>query len=360
MKNLCFYFQVHQPFRLRDYHFFNIGENHDYFDEKANREIIHKVAYKCYLPANRLMLDLIRKYEGKFRISYSISGMALDQFEQYAPEVLDSFKALADTGCVEFLAETYAHSLSSLKSREEFIRQVEMHSSKIESLFGKKPTVFRNTELIYSDMIGETVSEMGFKAMLAEGADSVLDWKSPNYLYCSATNPRLKLLLKNFRLSDDIAFRFSNHSWPEWPLTVEKFVNWLNAIPAEEEILNLFMHYETFGEHQWQETGIFEFIKHLPEQALNSSAYGFVTPSEAVDIMQPVGSLSMPNPVSWADEERDLSAWLGNDLQDDAFENLYALDNMVKSLNSARIQKDWLYLQTSDHFYRSEEHTSEL
>src|ERR1017187_5975922 len=171
MKNLCFYFQVHQPFRLRDYHFFNIGENHDYFDEKANREIIHKVANKCYLPANRLMLDLIRKYEGKFRISYSISGMALDQFEQYAPEVLDSFKALADSGCVEFLAETYAHSLSSLKSREEFIRQVEMHSSKIESLFGKKPTVFRNTELIYSDMIGETVSEMGFKAMLAEGAD---------------------------------------------------------------------------------------------------------------------------------------------------------------------------------------------
>jgi len=351
MKNICFYFQVHQPMRLRNYHFFDIGQSHDYFDEQANAAIMQKVARNCYLPTNQLMLNLIKQHGGRFRISYSISGTALDQFEMYAPEVLESFKALANTGCVEFLGETYAHSLSVLKSKEEFIRQVRMHSDKIEFLFGKRPVVFRNTELIYADFISEIVADLGFKAMLAEGAAHVLHWKSPNYLYCSAANPRLKLLLKNFQLSDDIAFRFSNRGWPEWPLTAEKYINWLNDIPQEEEIINLFMDYETFGEHQWKDTGIFEFMNELPNRVLSDSQFGFITPSEAIEQMQPVATMSMPMPVSWADEERDLSAWLGNDLQDDAFDNLYKMEAKVNAINNPKLKKDWLYLQTSDHFY---------
>jgi alpha-amylase len=351
MKKICFYFQVHQPFRLRDYHFFDIGHSHNYFDDKANALILEKVARKCYLPANRILLDLIHQYNHRFKVSFSISGTALDQFERYAPEVIDSFKALADTGCVEFLAETNGHSLSVLKSREEFKKQVLQHSNKIKILFGQRPTVFRNTELIYSDAIGETVADMGYIGMLAEGAHKVLNWKSPNYLYCSATRPELRLLLKNFRLSDDIAFRFSNRDWKDWPLTSGKFVHWLNGGPKEEEIINLFMDYETFGEHQWHETGIFDFLKELPGRIFSHSDIEFTTPGIAIETMQPVGALSVETPVSWADEERDLSAWLGNDLQDDAFDTLYKLENKVKTLNNPGIQRDWLYLQTSDHFY---------
>ena len=351
MKNLCFYFQVHQPFRLRKYHFFDIGKHHDYFDDHENSTILRKVAKNCYFPANQLMLDLIRQHGGDFKITYSISGTALEQFELYMPEVIDSFRALADTGCVEFLAETYAHSLAALKSKEEFIKQVKKHSEKIEKLFGQKPKVFRNTELIYADWIGEMVASMGYKGMLAEGADHTLDWKSPNYLYYNPGNPKLKLLLKNYRLSDDIAFRFSNQSWPEWPLTSEKYVQWLNSIPAHEETVNLFMDYETFGEHQWHSTGIFDFLRALPGKVLQGSPYQFVTPSENIHLLEAVAPLSMPLPVSWADQERDLSAWLGNDLQDDAFDTLYALENKVNACNDKSIQRDWLYLQTSDHFY---------
>ncbi len=351
MKNICFYFQVHQPFRLRKYHFFDIGKRHDYFDEEANKSILQKVAYNCYFPANKVLLDVIKEYGKNFRVSFSISGVALDQFERYVPEVIDSFKALAETGSVEFLGETYAHSLASLRNKEEFIRQVNAHSDKIEKLFGQRPNIFRNTELIYSDGISDMVAEMGFEGMLAEGAAQVLNWKSPNYLYCSATSPRLKLLLKNFRLSDDIAFRFSDKNWSEYPLTADKYVHWLNSIPQNEEIVNLFMDYETFGEHQWQSTGIFDFMKELPRLVFSRSDFRFITPSQAVDILQPVAPLSMPLPVSWADAERDLSAWLGNDLQDDAFDNLYTLADKVKYCNDAEIQKQWLYLQTSDHFY---------
>jgi alpha-amylase len=310
-----------------------------------------KVAEKCYIPANNVLLDLIREYGNQFKISFSISGTALDQFELYAPEVLKSFQELAKTGCVEFLAETYSHSLSSLVSDEEFKKQVQDHSKKIEKLFGYTPTVFRNTELIYSDKIGALVSEMGFKTMLTEGANHILDWKSPNFMYCSATNPELKLLLKNYRLSDDIAFRFSQSDWNGWPLTAEKFVGWLNEIPEKDEIINLFMDYETFGEHQWKETGIFEFMRSLPHHIFSSSTYSFITPSEAASYFQPIAKLSMPNPVSWADEERDLSAWLGNDIQDDAFESLYRLEHKVKNINDDAIQLNWRYLQTSDHFY---------
>ena len=351
MKNICFYFQVHQPFRLKHFRFFDISQNQNYFDDKANHDIMRKVAEKCYLPANNLMLDLIKKYKGKFKISYSISGIALDQFELYAPDVLESFKKLAKTGCVEFLAETYAHSLASVISPEEFKRQVKQHESKIEKLFGQKPKVFRNTELVYSNHIGQMVSELGYKAMITEGADKVLTWQSPNHLYQSQTTPGLNLLLKNYKLSDDIAFRFSHKDWSEWPLTSEKFVNWLNNIQFNPEVVNLFMDYETFGEHQWEDSGIFEFMKLLPDRVLKHSEFGFVTPSEAAESLKPVNQLDIHNYISWADEERDLSAWLGNPYQDDAYESLYRLEQKVLDCTDEKIKQDWNYLQTSDHFY---------
>lgn len=350
-KTICFYFQVHQPFRLRRYRFFDIGQYHNYFDEFANRSIMRKVAEKCYLPTNNLMLWLIKEYGAQFRISYSISGTALDQMEMYAPDVLDTFRRLAETGSVEFLAETYSHSLSALKSREEFEKQVNGQRQKVKQLLGVEPTTFRNTELIYSDEIGAMVSDMGFKAMLTEGAKHILGWKSSNYLYTNAIDPKLKLLLKNFQLSDDIAFRFSNRGWGEWPLTTEKYVNWLNSIDSKEEIVNLFMDYETFGEHQWAETGIFEFMKALPGRVLSHSNFEFLTPGQAVQKHQPIAPLHVPFPISWADEERDLTAWLGNEMQDEAFNSLYELIEKVGRIDDPDIQRDWRYLQTSDHFY---------
>jgi alpha-amylase len=351
MKSICFYFQVHQPFRLRTYRFFDIGAKHDYFDEHENAFIMQRVAEKSYLPMNALLLKLIKEYGSAFKVSFSISGIALEQFQTYAPEVIKSFKKLADTGNVEFLSETYAHSLGSLKSPEEFVRQVKMQSALIEKLFGTKPTTFRNTELIYSDRIGELVADMGYKIMLTEGAKHVLGWRSPNYLYNCASRPELKLLLKNFKLSDDIAFRFSNQSWADYPLTAEKYAGWLESIDTKEEVINLFMDYETFGEHQWAETGIFEFMKALPKAILKNGKFGFNTPSELAEKLQPVGPIQVPYPISWADEERDVTAWLGNDLQDEAFGKLYALENLVKNCNNPELLKVWSYLQTSDHFY---------
>lgn len=351
MKNICFYFQVHQPMRLRPYRFFDIGSNHDYFDEKVNHEIMRKVAQKCYLPTNQLLLELIEQHQGHFRISFSISGVCLDQFELYAQDVLESFKKLARTGCVEFLAETYSHSLSALASPEEFKNQVQRQAKRIEDLFGQKPKVFRNTELIYSDYIGQLVGELGYETMLTEGADHVLGWRSPNLMYENATGNGLKLLLKNYKLSDDIAFRFGQKSWESWPLTTDKFVDWVNQTPWDQEIINLFMDYETFGEHQWEDTGIFEFMRALPSAVLGQSEFKFVTPSEASSFMKPVAKLEVPNAMSWADEERDLTAWLGNDIQDDAFESLYRLEDKVKQIDDEKIKRDWLYLQTSDHFY---------
>ncbi len=352
MKKLCFYFQVHQPMRLRYYRFFDISKNHHYYDDEANWGIMRKVADKCYLPMNNLLLNLIKEFNGQFKVSFSISGTALDQFEMYAQDVLESFKRLAETGCVEFLAETYSHSLSALVSQEEFTKQVEKQAKKIEELFGQKPKVFRNTELIYSNHIGWMVNQMGYKTMVTEGADKVLGgWQSPNYVYRNAHVPDLKLLLKNYKLSDDIAFRFSQSSWDAYPLTADKYVDWLNSISWTEEIVNLFMDYETFGEHQWKESGIFDFMYHLPRLVLSRSEFRFCTPSEAVAELDVRGALSIDNPISWADEERDLSAWLGNHIQDDAFESLYRLEDKVKRIKDAGIQKDWRYLQTSDHFY---------
>lgn len=350
MKSICFYFQVHQPFRLRNYRFFDIGRNHSYFDDIQNAWICRRVADKCYLPTNKLMLDLIKQHNGAFKISYSISGVALDQFEKYTPEVIDSFRQLAETGCVEFLAETYTHSLAALKSKQEFIDQVKIHSRKIETLFGVKPKVFRNTELIYSDEIGNMVADMGFKAQLTEGAKHILGWRSPNYAYSHSNRNDFKLLLKNFQLSDDIAFRFSQHTWQGYPLTTEKYVDWLNNI-EKPQCINLFMDYETFGEHQWKETGIFEFLKHLPSRVLSHSKYTFNTPSELAETLNPVDKINVPYPISWADEERDLTAWLGNDLQDDAFDQIYELEEKIRKVDDLNFWIDWRYLQTSDHFY---------
>ncbi|GGF35371.1 glycoside hydrolase family 57 protein [Echinicola rosea] len=352
MRTICFYFQVHQPYRLKPYRFFDIGEDHHYWDDFANKSIMRKVAEKCYLPMNALLLELIEKYHGQFKVSFSLSGVFMDQMEEYAPDVLESFQKLVATGHVELLNETYAHALSALKSKDEFHDMVRAQQEKVKKLFnGYTPKVFRNTELIYSDVIGEMVAELGYEAILTEGAKHILGWKSPNYVYCNAIEPKLKVLLKNFRLSDDIAFRFGEKAWADWPLTTDKFVNWINQIPQEEEVINLFMDYETFGEHQWAESGIFEFMRHLPDAVLHQSNFTFSTPSAVVEEASPVGKIHVPVPISWADEERDLTAWLGNDLQDEAFDRLYDLEPMVRQSKDPQIQKDWKYLQTSDHFY---------
>lgn len=350
-KSISLYFQVHQPFRLRTYRFFDIGKNHRYFDEYFNRMILRRVAEKSYLPMNALLLKTIKEQGSAFKVSFSFSGIVLEQMEMYAPEVIESFRELIATRQVEVLAETYAHSLSSLRDADEFKRQVEAHSAKVEQLFGVKPVSFRNTELIYSDEIGALVAEMGFQVMLTEGAKHILGWKSPNYLYTNAINPKLKMLLRNFRLSDDITFRFSQQSWPEWPITAEKFVGWLNHMPEKEEIVNIFMDYETFGEHQPASTGIFDFMKALPAAVLQNTDFKFSTPSEIAKKHQPISAIHVPNTISWADEERDLSAWTGNNLQDDALEKLYSLTGKIKASNDDQLKADWNYLQSSDHFF---------
>ena len=350
-KSICLYFQVHQPTRLRLYRFFDIGKDSHYYDDFANRTILRRVAQKCYLPMNQLMLELIGQYKGKFKIAYSISGSALEQFQRFAPEVIDSFKALAATGNVEFLAETYYHSLASLGSESEFRHQVLKHAAKIEELFGVKPVTFRNTELIYSNGIGEMVYDMGYKTMLTEGARHIMGWQSPNYVYTGETQPRLKLLLRNYNLSDDIAFRFSNKGWNMWPLTAEKYVNWMKESAKEGDIVNLFMDYETFGEHQNAESGIFDFMRALPGAVLSDGTFGFATPAEIVKKYKPVADIAVDDPISWADEERDLTAWLGNELQSEAFKKVYAMTEKLSIVNDPELWEDFGHLQESDHFY---------
>ena len=350
-KSICLYFQVHQPTRLRLYRFFDIGKDSHYYDDFANRTILRRVAQKCYLPMNQLMLDLINQHKGKFKIAYSISGSALEQFQRFAPEVIDSFKALAATGRVEFLAETYYHSLASLGSESEFRHQVSKHAAKIEELFGVTPVTFRNTELIYSNGIGEMVYDMGYKTMLTEGARHIMGWQSPNFVYTGETQPRLKLLLRNYNLSDDIAFRFSDKSWNMWPLTADKYVNWMKESAKEGDVVNLFMDYETFGEHQKEESGIFEFMKALPGAVLADGTFGFATPAEVVKKYKPVSDIAVEDPISWADEERDLTAWLGNELQSEAFSKVYAMTEKLSIVNDPELWEDFGHLQESDHFY---------
>ena len=349
MKTVCLYFQVHQPWRLKVYRFFNIGKDHNYLDDFTNRAIMQKVARQCYLPMNALLLKLIKENKGAFKCSFSITGSAVEQFRAYAPEVLDSFRALAETGCVEFLAETYSHSLAALSSKEDFVEQVKLHSKMIKEEFGKKPVAFRNTELIYSDQIGEMVAGLGFKTILAEGAKHVMGWKSPNYIYTNAIDNSLRVLLRNYKLSDDIAFRFSNQGWDQYPLTADKFAQWVKE--DNGDVVNLFMDYETFGEHQKADTGIFDFMKAMPAAVLSKGDICFSTVSEAAKSSQPVGVLHCPHVMSWADEERDVTAWLGNELQNEAFSKLYALKDKVKSLKNADYEYVWNFMQTSDHFY---------
>ena len=349
MKTVCLYFQVHQPWRLKTYRFFNMGNDHNYLDDFTNRAIMQKVARQCYLPMNALLETLIKQHNGALRLSFSITGSAVEQFKAYAPEVLDSFKRLADTGCVEFLGETYSHSLSSLYSVDEFKQEVKLHQAMLKEEFGVKPTSFRNTELIYSDSIAQAVEAMGFKTMLAEGAKHVLGWKSPNFVYTDAVDNKLRLLLRNYKLSDDIAFRFSNEGWEEWPLTADKFAQWVVAETGD--VVNLFMDYETFGEHQKASTGIFDFMKALPEALLSTGEVSFATVSEAAKSLQPVAVLHCPHAMSWADEERDVTAWLGNDLQNEAFGKLYALAPKVKRAKNKDFDYVWHFMQNSDHFY---------
>jgi alpha-amylase len=350
MASVCFYFQVHQPYRLRPYTVFDTDS--DYFDDVKNGEVCRKVAHKCYLPANRLMLELIKKYNGKFRISYSITGCFLEQLETYAPEVLTTFQELAATGCVEFLAETYYHSLSSLYSQNEFAEQVKAHKHIIRELFGQIPKVFRNTELIYDNQLAERIEKIGgFTAILSEGADHILGFRSPNFVYQPAKCQKLKLLLKNYRLSDDIAFRFSNRAWNQWPLDAHKFAGWVNGANGCGFVVNLFMDYETFGEHQWADTGIFDFLRHLPEEIFRHPDNDFKTPSEVAAAFDAVDTIDVPYTISWADIERDLSAWLGNPMQQNALYTLYNLEEKVKKTGDEDILSDWRKLQTSDHFY---------
>ena len=349
MRSLCLCFHVHQPVRLKKFRFFDIGKS-DYYDDSNNEMIIRRVSKSCYLPSNKMMLELIKKYEGRFRIAFSISGTAIDQFRLYAPEVIDSFRDLAATGCVEFLAETYPHSFVALKNKEKFRSQVEAHSKVIETLFGKKPTVFRNTDLMYSDEIGVMVAEMGYKAILSLRPENILKWRSPNYLYYNKFSPALKVLLKNHRLSDDIAVRFSDSDWCGWPMTAKKYVSWLTKAPKEEEIINLMMDYETFGERQKQESGIYEFMALLPSVIFTRSDFEFRTPAEVVERYQPVSEIDMPFPISSSNKEGNLSAWLGNEIQQEAFRKLYELDTMIDQCKDPDLLMDWQYLQTSDHF----------
>jgi alpha-amylase len=349
MPAVCFYFQVHQPFRLRRYSVFDTDRH--YFDDAKNGEITRKVAQKCYLPAGKMLLETIQQHDGRFRVAFSLTGLALEQLERYVPEAIEIFQKLAETGCVEYLDETYYHSLAFLYSREEFRSQVELHRAKIKSLFGQDPRVFRNTELIYNNDLAHFVSHMGYDAVLTEGADHILGFKSPNAVYRPPHAPNLKLLLKNYRLSDDIAFRFSNRSWEQWPLTAEKFTNWVNQIEGNGQVCNLFMDFETIGEHQWASTGIFDFMRALPAEILKHKTNEFLTPSQIVERMDVVGEIDVPHMISWADSERDLSAWLGNAMQSNALHELYKLEGPLKEKGDEQLLTDWRRLTSSDHFY---------
>ncbi len=349
MSSVCFYFQVHQPFRLKKFSVFNQQNDLDYFSPD-NEVILKKVAEKCYLPTNQVIYDLIQKYPDKFRVSFSLSGVAIEQFEKYSPETLDSFKRLVATGNVEILGETYYHSLAAVYDKEEFYAQVKKHSDCVKKHFGVTPQVFRNTELIYQDYIGQMVSDLGFKAIVAEGADDVLDWRSPNFIY-QVPGRDCSLMLKNYRLSDDVAFRFSNQGWKEFPLTAEKFASWVHQISGGGDVLNLFMDYETFGEHQWANTGIFDFLWHLPEFVLRHPDWEFATISEAIAKYPRVSEMHFGRLTSWADLERDLTAWNGNQIQQKSLRQIYEIKDLVLKSESNSLIDTWRKIQTSDHYY---------
>jgi len=346
------YFEVHQPMRLNRFSVFNIGSEADasnYFNNKLNHEIFEKVAKKCYIPTNNLLLNLINEFDGKFRISFSLTGTFVEYCERFIPSVIDSFKKLFATGAVDMIEETYFHSLSGLyDDLDEFEEQIMMHRQMIKRLFNYEPKIFRNTEAIYDNRIAKKIAEMGYKGIITEGTDKILGWRSPNYLYRSK-NSDIKVLLRNYSLSDDIGFRFSSRHWPGFPLTADKYAHWMSR--CEGDLINLFIDYETFGEHQWTETGIFDFLSHLPNEALKHEQLDFVTVSEAVDRYQPVGEIDVPWAISWADEDRDVSTWLGNDMQFACFNELKDIGKKLKKRGDEELLNIWRRLQTSDHLY---------
>ena len=353
MPSVCFYFEVHQPMRLNHFSVFNIGQNMDslstYFDKKLNVEIFEKVANKCYLPTNKLLLDLIHEFDGKFRISFSLTGTFVEYCERFMPAVLDSFKELFRTGAVDFIEETYFHSLSSLYDElDEFEEQVKMHRQMIRRIFNYTPKVFRNTEAIYDNRIAKKITELGYKGIITEGSDRILGWRSPNFIY-KPVNADIKVLLRNYKLSDDVGFRFSARDWPGFPLTADKYARWMSH--CEGDLVNLFMDYETFGEHQWTETGIFDFIRHLPGEVFKYQHLDFVTVSEAIERYEPVGDIDVPWAISWADEDRDVSTWLGNDMQIACFNELRDIGRKLIQRDDKELLHTWRLLQTSDHLY---------
>lgn len=355
-RGIVLYVHVHQPFRVRPYSIFDTAKKHDYFagyDEFAhtdNEKIFRKVAEKSYRPMNRLLLELLNKHP-EFRVSFSITGTFIEQAEAWAPDVLRDFQAIVKTGRAEIVGETYHHSLAFFYSREEFERQVAQHRKKIEAIFDVTPKVFRNTEFAYNNDLAQWADQAGYKGILAEGWDPILGWRSPNYVYEPVGTESIKLLMKNYRLSDDLAFRFSNREWSEWPLSADRYSHWLNAAANDQQIVNLFMDYETFGEHQWEDSGIFEFFRHLPQKWLERDGNTFYTVSEAADSHRPVDKIDMPYTVTWADTERDLTAWLGNSMQQEAMRHLYNLEEDVLRTNDDGLIEDWRKLQTSDHAY---------
>jgi alpha-amylase len=354
MTDVVLYFQVHQPFRLRRYTFFDIGTSDAYFDDAENERIVRRVAERCYLPMNALVARLIERHAGLFRVAYSVSGTALEQMERWVPEALESFQALARTGQAEFLGETSHHSLCALSDLVEFQDQVRAQAERVEALFGRRPTTFRNTELVIDPRIARAVEELGFDALLGEGADHLLGWRSAHHVYRPAGCARLRLLLRDYVRSDDIAFRFSNRTWEEWPLSARRFARWVHDAPAGDACVNLFMDYETFGEHQWEETGIFRFFEDLPAAILAEPRFRFRTPSQVAAEHAAVGELEIPRAVSWADAERDVTAWLGNPMQRAANEALLALLPAVRELargGELSHQATWRKLSTSDHLY---------
>ena len=350
MKSVCFYFTIHQPYRLKRYRFFDIGNDHYYYDDFADDDIITRLANTSYIPMADTLLDMIKKTNGGFKCSICISGTAIEQLQMYVPEFIDKLRQLADTGCVEFLSGTYAHSLASLEDPEEFLREVKMHDDLIQSLFGKRPTVFANTELIYDDDIALLIKSMGFNTAVTDGAKHILGWKSPNYVYSAATAPDLKLLLTNDKLAEDISRNFNNPEWDEYPLTADKYIRWIASLPEEEQVINLYLSMDTFGSFLPGYTGIFDFMKALPAFG-KESGVEFTTPSDVVAKLKPVGELSIPYPISDIDEARDVSAWKGNELQREALNKLYGVAERVSMCTDRRLKQDWEYLQSSDHFY---------
>ncbi|MBD5204362.1 MAG: polysaccharide deacetylase family protein [Bacteroidales bacterium] len=350
MKSLCLYFKIHQPNRLKRYRFFDIGNDHYYYDDFANDEIVSRVAAQSYIPMAETLLSMIENSNHKFKCAISITGIAIEQLQVYVPEFIDILKKLAATGCVEFMSETYSHSLASIEAPEEFLRSVKAHDDMVRNVFGVTPVTFMNTELIYDDEVALLVKNMGFPAAVTEGAKHVLGWKSPNYVYCAASAPKLKLLLSNDKLAEDISENFNNPGWDEFPLTADKYMRWIAALPEEEQVVNLVFSMDTFGTFLPAETGIFDFMKALPRFAAELGVE-FSMPSEIVRHLKPVGELSIPYPVSHVDEARDVSAWRGNSLQREALDKLYAVAERVALCSDRKLKQDWEYLQSSDHFY---------